>query len=610
VLFDVDWFRHPDFSFSDETLVYRLVNRCTAEFMLSTQYIEKVTELELRTGIRELTGSAVRPFEELSFPEMVATRAVPIDFVRRDFAGEFVCHDMHSATFWKRVFQFISDGTDAPRLSMPMQTNPYLVYDRMMEFGFSGSFLERALLTFLVRKVKLSPTDEKVFKKLVHVKSLNEKMADDEAMFRPPLSDTIKRPEQLIKCVLVFYYVRHILNYLQTADAVWPAAGPCPDPLMGYSLLYGVHRNGLNFDGVDIEPPKPLSEKSFWRILNFLIQTFAPSLDFPPRISNNFVDPQLWILQHAPNPEVVSMTDEDFSKLFQILVAFGFPIDGQGDVDFGQIAHISGFVAVPRDVFKAECETILRLAQGELDDHEPIQRRLGQFSGKSWLGRLRSNHRDLRRIRSFVSQMTPLQLQAADAVRPWDAAPPWWRSEHDIALLQALNDFGLLYVSSWLVDVDRPFAAHVNEFQFAELSRLAAVEAEQRRVVKPRETDDLAFLFNDKTKVSRALLIVQFVENEEKKAHEQVSAEPEVEDPCGGGELPTLPWEVNGQLVVVKWGQFVGSDFQYPVGYASHRQYHSIDNPLQKAWYEAATEIGDDGGFLFRVTDLSDKTRT
>jgi chromodomain-helicase-DNA-binding protein 7 len=198
---------------------------------------------------------------------------------------------------------------------------------------------------------------------------------------------------------------------------------------------------------------------------------------------------------------------------------------------------------------------------------------------------------------------------AADAVRPWDAAPPWWRSEHDVALLQALNDFGLLYVSSWLVDVDRPFAAHVNEFQFAELSRLAAMEAEQRRVVKPREMDDLAFLFNDKTKVSRALLVVQFVENEEMGAQPEVSEKPKVEDP-GDGELPSVPWEVNGQLVVVKWGKFMRSDFQYPVGYVSHRQYHSIDNPAEKAWYEAATEIGADGTLLFRVTDLSDETRT
>jgi hypothetical protein len=73
-------------------------------------------------------------------------------------------------------------------------------------------------------------------------------------------------------------------------------------------------------------------------------------------------------------------------------------------------------------------------------------------------------------------------------------------------------------------------------------------------------------------------------------------------------KLPSTPWEVCSMLRIISFGRF-DRDAVYPVDYVAHRLFHSVNNPQENCWYEAASSSTEDGTYVYRVFAVDDPSR-
>ena len=501
---------------------------------------------------------------------------------------------------------------------------PKAVHAKIMHQGYRGTIAEKVLLANAATTMEetLDEDDENLLKHILGMDDLleqTEEMQATAAKFTPPLTEFTDKKEQLVKRVLLYFHIGQVLTSVQGPVSQWPTSIPGSDPLTDYAILFGVHKNGLGnlqrvLDDVDYKPTKQFSDKQIHRICRNLIAALLPGnehiLEFP-----EFLSPPEWRQVHEDIFNRASMSNDELVSLFQTLTALGFPEtttdDGNTTVDWERVASFSNLSCLKLDAFRTEGELLLAVANDEFDpdSQRELSERLGPYGNRVWISRLRANHRDLGRIRRFVSKFTDDQKEHILKMKKWDAGPDWWNSDMDIALLRALSDYGLIYVATWLIDPDRPFYAHLSDSTRTELTRLADLEKEKGKPQKPKEAGDLDAIFNDKARMSRALAVIQFVDVRESKARARAERElddPADEPPLAFTELPELPIELGNQLTVFDLGEFTDEATQYPVGYKCHRLYFSILDPCSKTWYEGTTEINEEGNFQYKVTFLEE----
>ena len=525
----------------------------------------------------------------------------------------------------KPVYQEGSDDERTSRKRKKSQSTPLTpkaIYARIMHQGYRGTIAEKVLLVHALTTMEetVDEEDEKILKHLLGMEDFLEQTEEMRATadkFTPPLSDFTDKKDQLVKRVLLYFHVGQVLTSIQGPVPSWPVSIPGSDPLSDYSILYGVHKNGLGclqrvLDGVDYRPPRQYSDKQIVRLCTNLVTALLPGNEDIMTFPKKLLTPEEWRSVHEDLFNRSMMSNDELVSLFQTVTAFGFPEKTEDDttiVDWERIANVSNLSCLKLDAFQNEGELLLALANDEFepDSKLDVSSRLGPYGNRVWISRLRTNHRDLRRVRRFVSHITDEQKEHMQKMKTWDLAPEWWNWEMDLGLLQALSDYGLLYVSTWLIDPDRPFAAHLAESAKSEYRRLADIEREKGKSQKPKEGGELDFIFNDKTRMSRALAVIQFTDVRESKARHRTARE--LEQPEASPlftELPELPIELGNQLTVFDLGEFTSESSNYPVGYKCHRLYFSITDPCTKAWYEATTEINEDGNFQFKVTFLEE----
>jgi chromodomain-helicase-DNA-binding protein 7 len=185
----------------------------------------------------------------------------------------------------------------------------------------------------------------------------------------------------------------------------------------------------------------------------------------------------------------------------------------ESGIDCESIANLANLTAVSPRVLRAECKLLHALAQSMLDSaqEEKLVKRLGPYGHQVWITRLRTNYYDLSRIRAFCAEMTPqTQAQIAMASR-WKGAPDWWKSKHDVALLRALCDYGLLFSVVWMVDPHLPFRAHIPPVLIPEYMAVAEVERKSGVARELTNLGDFAQLLPEKRRMARALSLIDFV---------------------------------------------------------------------------------------------------
>ena len=289
-------------------------------------------------------------------------------------------------------------------------------------------------------------------------------------------------------------------------------------------------------------------------------------------------------------------------------------VTDENSVDWDTLRKYACLDCVSVECVSQEGEDLLKLVRDELskEEAEPILERLGNYGNKIWISRCKSTIRDIAKIRIFAKSITEEKEKKTSKMRTWDSAPNWWSTEHDIALVNALSEFGLIFVSSWLIDPDRPFLQHLPANSIDDFVKAAETENIKFRPQRPRDAGDLSYLYNDKNRLLRANAIIQYVDSriDKKRKTETVKYteddNDEINETSSLTELPQVPFELGPQTIVLSLGKFLNIDDIHPVGYRIKRQYFSLKNPTEKSFYEAWTEINDQGEMKYCIKHLTE----
>ena len=142
----------------------------------------------------------------------------------------------------------------------------------------------------------------------------------------------------------------------------------------------------------------------------------------------------------------------------------------------------------------------------------PIITKLGSYGTRPWQRKLRNSIRDIEKVRSFAPTfVNDIDMIFLKRVKQYDAID-WWEPKHDLALINAISEYGQLLVTTWVVDPNCPFREHINAELLEEFEKAAEMEKQKGKQCKPKELGDMAFIFKDKLRITRALLVVRFVE--------------------------------------------------------------------------------------------------
>jgi chromodomain-helicase-DNA-binding protein 7 len=666
IIYDSDWNPQNDLQAESrchrigqtaQVKVYRLVTRGTYELEMldraskklgldhalldggevtrQTPMAAKEVEKLLRTGVYDLANDDDTEIESFCAADIdqilerrsktltheeVATDSV---FSKAKFDAEGDNLDLNSKEFWTQAMSSLQRQEDLPgrrcrqvkpnlkftdsmhfpkKKKLPVQTNPKSLAVRLMHHGYTGDAMEKTLILYSISKEQLEPADKAILKKVLEVTEFPLINEAYETKFQPPLDEAFDRTSQLLRRVVLHYQLAQVLIYIQGPLSSWPMQHPGDDPVTDYALLYGVHKNGLRsqpkiFQNTGFETANIFTDKQILKKVNFLVNSFLPMASRITRFGKDLLEPNEWQDEHEDLFSRKSLSDDELVSLFQTLTFLGFPETESGEIDWEKIANLSKLKCLEVKAIREQGAELLQFARDEFTD-SPLTDRLGQYGNRVWTTRFRLNYRDTQKVRTFVRQHGET---AIGKVRRWDLAPDWWTSSFDWALMHAISDFGLLFVMTWIVDPARPFAEKVPEYLRDEFQRAADAEAENGRAQKPRYSGEFGFLLADKTRMARVLSVIQVVEQRSERE------EPEdVVRPQDLTELPTMPMKVENQLTVLDLGTFKDSAGPYPLGYVCHKQYFSTENPTEKVWYEAVTELSDEGTLQFRIRELED----
>jgi hypothetical protein len=173
-------------------------------------------------------------------------------------------------------------------------------------------------------------------------------------------------------------------------------------------------------------------------------------------------------------------------------------------------------------------------------------------------------------------------------------------------LLQAISEFGLLLTFVWLVDAGRPFAKYIPPSLLIEFQRVSKAERIKGRTQRPSDIGELGFLMHEKSRMARALAVIEFAKTWTARHQEKDGTPPKGREVT---RLPDLPLNLSSHIVVLNFGTFDSSPGRYPVGYVCRHLYFSVDNPSERCWYEASTELSDSGKLQYRIVSLDNRDR-
>jgi chromodomain-helicase-DNA-binding protein 7 len=290
------------------------------------------------------------------------------------------------------------------------------------------------------------------------------------------------------------------------------------------------------------------------------------------------MEPEEWKLVHENLYNRTDLNDEELRSLFVTIAAFGLPMAHEG-FDWQLIKQRSKLTCVSIEAVASAGEAIASFARDEDGTTNGLTARLGTYGGRQWHRKLRNSIRDIEKVRSFMGTFTKADEELLSKVKRFDASD-WWTALHDLALLSVISEFGQLVVTTWVVDPGRPFRDHIPSDLLDDFEKAAETEKLKGRQCKPKEMGDLAFLFKDKLRISRALLVIKFVEGNRSQPPKS---------------LPVLkmPFQLSVLTTIISLGQFPSRDSRYPVGYMVHTCYLSPFNLHEHVWYEGTIGFGD-----------------
>ena len=541
-------------------------------------------------------------------------------------------------------FNDLSDDDDDHRkrkkISSLSSLTPRALAFRIMHQGYNGSTIEKALVLHVLKTEQVTPENAEILKKILDVKSFDEISTDiinAERKFSTPLKDYVEKKDTLIKRIIFFYQLNQVLSYLQGDIDSWPVTSSGMDPMIEYAILFGLQKNGVGqaskvLEGISLNGQSPsFNDKSLQKITKQLISEFINEAKTIDKFPKSYLDPKEWREDHMNIFNRIEMTDSEFVSLFQTVAILGFPIKKEKHVeeniinkednkeaieviDWEQLRTYSSLTCISFETFQENGIILFDLAKDKFDSSnlKTIIQRLGPYGNKVWMAKFRVNVHDLGQIRSFVTRSSSDKGENArnkikEKAIEWDIAPDWWDSTYDYAMLQALAQYGLAMVSTWIIDQELPFLEKVDLKFIDDFCKSSEIEKSKFRPQKPKNAGDFSFIYPDKARMMRANYILSIIDEKYTKFKIDDSNISDDIDLYANEftELPQMPLELGNALTIIDLGHFESATSSFPIGFKCQRQYFSIKNPTEKSWYEGSTELNEKGEIKYAVKHMS-----
>jgi hypothetical protein len=213
--------------------------------------------------------------------------------------------------------------------------------------------------------------------------------------------------------------------------------------------------------------------------------------------------------------------------------------------------------------------------------------------------RLQCGIKDMSKVREFLEKPGSRHWDFVSEMPKTPGFPEWWGPAEDQALVESIGRYGAFVFCRWLLDPIQPFRKRIPPEHLAAVEKLAMQERKKtpgKGVALPREMEDFAHIGRDKSRMSCALAVIDFIE---KKAQLQ----PKIR--CDK-VYPAQPLRILELGEILLRPSYKTRFSHIPLGFAAVRLFPKQATPgVPQAYYKCEVKDGDNKP-LFVIQCLAD----
>jgi hypothetical protein len=296
----------------------------------------------------------------------------------------------------------------------------------------------------------------------------------------------------------------------------------------------------------------------------------------------------------------------EVNRLFHGIRAIGLPKNPNGSVNwvrFREFTHLSASNDAALDEVSEQMIEFAETVKFETDTlhfegFDQLEALQGRIKAKDVIA-FKEAITTAGLIQEFVDRFEPGYEDLLERAPQNKRYPDWWSAEFDKSLIYALHQYGLICVSSWLVDPAYPFRAKIPPSAIKGFQRAAAKEVKKEKLAKPKDRSVYAFIYRKNSRLSRASIVIDYVlkRMERRKALDSTRKRAKWKiRPSADGKYACI---ISQHLKIVSFGRITSASFRtkqpMPVGFKAER---TINGKMYMCEVDE-----DEGGLQFAVTN-------
>jgi chromodomain-helicase-DNA-binding protein 7 len=532
--------------------------------------------------------------------------------------------DLNSVDFWQSVLLTAQPPSESmalrrrPRAPQAPETDHRRVIKSLINRGYRGDKSEEVILRIALSIFSAVPVSAMIRRlldcELPEVRDPMKEFGDDLTLA------VEHRGERVLERVAYFARLDRALLFAQGPTFEWPAIFPIwEDPSLEYSLMVAVQRYGwedideaIQEGSLGLRGARPLGRKAIEKRVLLLVEELEKQfgneeikvpIDFDPMSPND------WNMAHPDLLARSSLTEPELAALFQAIASIGLPVRKDDSVDWARLKAHANIRSVTTEAVKQVGSALANFVQGfdgaDSDESVAIDgERFPEWVGLNMTGRvlrkMQNTMKNMERIHSFVATVTPKKWEIVKDAPKSGQLPEWWGDPEDRALIECLSEYGVIPFATWLVDPVFPFRRRVPENLVETVEKMAQLERKRvgKAVKCPKELDTFACIATQRSRVARALAVIEFVQ---RKSAAKRQKQKRRDEPA------SKPLNVLEVGHVVPKPKFFSRYGPLPVGYAAVRKFPGrVFKDAPQAYYRC--EIRENGDApLFVVTAIDNE---
>jgi chromodomain-helicase-DNA-binding protein 7 len=403
----------------------------------------------------------------------------------------------------------------------------------------------------------------------------------------------LEKADKLLMRIIFFRTVERTLYFLQGEVEEWPVIEPVwGNPSAEYSLVFALHRFGCRRFSQLFEDPdydlgqlmvKPLTRDQAISRVKQLMREFEKQFDFDI-VPGRFVPmkPLEWRAAHPSLGSRSVLFAAEVNRLFHGVRAIGLPRNPDGSVNwvrFREFTHLSANNDAALNEVSDQMIEFAETVKSETDTlhfegFDQLEALQGRIKAKDVIS-FKEAITTAGLIQEFVDRFEPVFEDLIERAPQNKRYPEWWSAEFDKSLIYALYQYGLICVSSWLVDPVYPFRSKIPPSALKGFQKAAAKEVKKEKLAKPKDRSVYAFIYRKNSRLSRASIVIDYVlkRMDRRKAQESIRKRAKWKiKPSADGKYACI---VSQHLKIVSFGRITLASFRTkqptPVGFKAER---------------------------------------